>query len=426
MFESLNNIFDNCNNMIRPLVISFSYLIDRSTNGQIQRVFWEYCYDKGIRPTIFCSKSKDNDVPLSSLKCKVISKYDNQLIRYIVAFLKRVFSADYAFLPDYSYFSWAKISAIRGVKKELAKGNYDYIYSLSAPCSGHLVALEAKKTSGLPWVASFYDPWYDNPYRPIKNKRFKERDKKMEEAIAKNADVILHISQAVYDDWVERYGEWIKEKMFVLPIVFHQEKVHKHNLLSDKNKIKFVISHIGSLFPGRDSVDFLKSLHMMLTRNPDLINQIELNYVGTVTDEDRKYVKESGLSNIVNYAGYLSEKECEEYFAKTDLFLAIDGKNAKNIFFPSKIMKYFYYGKPILGITPKHSALQYELEKSNNSYFDNEDYEGISNYLYKVITNDKSLAQIDTEYWKAFTMEKVYPKYINILTKIGNNKLNNK
>lgn len=402
--------------MIKPLVISRSYLWDKSSTGQIQRVFWEYAFQQGMRPTILCSKSRHNDVQAESVKCNIIPTYDSQFVRYVIAFLKRVIAEELAYTPDYSYFSWYKISATRRAKKEACSGKYDYIHSVCTPFSGHLVALEAKKASGLPWIASFYDPWYENPYRPIRNPNLKARDKFFEAEVAKNADIILHTNQAIFEEWINRYGEGIRDKMFVQPLVFNNSKSIQET--SSVEHQKFIISHIGSLYPNRDSADFLKALHFLLNEHPELKDCIILNYVGTVTDCDRRYVEMYDFTSFTHFVGFIKEEECKEYFEQSDLFIAIDGKDGRNIFFPSKIMKYFYYGKPILGMTPKGSALQFELEKSHNFCFENEDYQGIADFLYRSIVEKGFPSGNDKEYWINFTMEKVYPDYLNILSQV--------
>ena len=86
--------------------------------------------------------------------------------------------------------------------------------------------------------------------------------------------------------------------------------------------------------------------------------------------------------------------------------------------FMLKILKYFYYGKPILGLTPSGSALQYELQQSHNAYFENEDYRGISDFLYQAVSSDNFSINNDTEYWKNFTMEKIYPQYVDIVNHV--------
>lgn len=413
---------------MKPLVISRQYLWEKNAVGQIQRVFWQYLCSQGVTPTIICQKLSNNrKTTVDEGKCNIITTYNSSIVEYVFAFLKRVIADDIGYMPDSSFFSWAKLSAIKRAKRELASRKYDYIYSVCRSYSNHLIALEAKKQSGLPWVAAFYDPWYDNPYRKFKYRIFEEKDRLYEEKIAINADVILHTNKAIFEEWVERYGESIKEKMYILPLVFNIDEESSYPNNHKSNKTKFVVSHIGTLFKDRDSEDFLKALHLVFEKYPYLKNRMELNYIGTVTDIDRQRVLEYDLSSITNFIGYLSEKECYPYFENTDLFLAIDGKKSRNIFFPSKIMKYFYYGKPILGLTPPQSALQYELNSSGNFCFNNEDIQSISNFIYRALTEEGFLSGNDTTYWKNFTMESIYPKYEEIISNLINkNEYNSK
>lgn len=402
--------------MYKPLVISYAYLLEKNSVGQIQRVFFEYLKKHGFSPTIVCAKSYHNDVDVSKLTCKLIPVRCIQIIRYFIAFLKRKVAEEYAYLPDYSYFSWALPNAIRRAKKEALSGKYDYIHSTCITFSSHVVALEAKKASGLPWVAFFYDPWYENPYRPIKSSKFKERDRLMEQQVAENADIIVHTNYAIYNEWVKRYGEKIKSKLRVLPLVFNSN-IERNCIVKESEK-KYIISHIGSLYQIRNSVDFLKALNLMLDKHPEMKDRIKLNYVGKVTPEDKYAVDEFKLSSITYFRGFLSEKECIPYFEEADLFLAIDAKNASTIFFPSKIMKYFFYQKPILGLTPENSALDYELKESLNYSFRNEDYKGISECLYMLISNNNSISLNNNEYWKKFTMEHISVEYKKIVEEI--------
>jgi len=206
--------------------------------------------------------------------------------------------------------------------------------------------------------------------------------------------------------------------MFIVPFVFKANITKGERINISGKKDSFNISHIGSLYPNRDSADFLKALNMLLGQHPELKDCIELNYVGNVTSNDRELVKQYNLSSITNFAGVLSEEECQGYFERADLFLAIDGKNSRNIFFPSKIMKYFYYGKAILGLTPKDSALQYELDKSGNFCFENEDYQGVANFLFQAITKEGFLEVFDRSYWRNYTMECVCPQYLCIINEL--------
>lgn len=408
--------------MKKPLVIAHSYLLEKYSTGQVVRCFFEELQKKGFNSTIVCSKSKHNDVPLTSLSCRVFPCKDNQLIRYLIAAAKRIVAPDFAFLPDYSYFSWAKVSAIKETVHLAKEEHFDYIHSISIPCSSHLIALEAKKQTGLPWIAQFYDPWYENPYRKITIPRFKERDRRYEAEIAEKADAIIHTNHIIYEEWVERYGESIKEKMHIMPLVFREpiltEEERTILLKPISEKTHFTISHIGSLYPGRDSECFLKAVDLFLKKYPKEMYRIKINYVGAVTENDRRLVSQYGLGQIVKFVGFIGENECKQYFIDSDIFLAVDGENARDIFFPSKIMKYLYYGKPILGITPESSVLDYELSKSGNYSFRHKDIEGIAEFIRKCLINFEEVNINNRDYWQGYTVHNITSQYVDIINQI--------
>lgn len=404
--------------MHKPLVISKFYLLEKSTTGQIQRFFWEYLVKEGFQPTILCSKTEQSNRTKGTLHCPIIETSESRIINQVFRIVKHTIYSDIDKNPDTPYYSWAKLSALKIAKREALSGNYNYLHSTGFPIACHLIALEAKKVSGLPWIASFYDPWYKNPLRPIKREAISEKDRKLEATVAENANAIIHTNQAIYDEWVERYGDGIKEKMYVLPLVFDLPQRGERQSASDYDTKRFSISHIGNLYLDRTSVDFLMAVRKMLDLHPEMQNKLIINYVGTVTPTDKAFIEENELSSMVNIAGYLSEIECGKYYENTDLFIAVDAKTARNIFFPSKILKYFYYGKPILGLTPAHSALQYELEQSHNYVFRNDDTGQIADFLYNSIKDKNYLSGNDIDYWKNFTMEKVYPEYLKIAEKV--------
>lgn len=401
--------------MIHPLVIGHSYLLEKYSTGQVLRSFFERLNDYGFDPTIICSKSYHNDVDIQKLRCRVVPTYDSQSIRYIIALAKRLISSDFAFLPDYTYFSWAKVSAINKAKELVSIGSIDYIHSISIPCSTHLIAAEIKKRYGLPWIASFFDPWYENPYRKFHYRWAKERDRKFEAYIAENADFIVHTNHVICEEWIERYGSRIKDKMVVLPLVFSEPSIQKFH---KKKGDKFVISHIGSLYDGRNASDFLKSLKSLLQTHPNIRERIEVNFVGTVPVSDKALTEKYGLSDIVNFLGFLKEQECIEYFNRSDLYVAIDGAGARDIFFPSKIMKYLYFGKPILGMSPHNSVLHKELSASGNHCFINNDISGVADFIYKAITSYDTICDNDKEYWRKFSMERVALQYQTLVNQL--------
>ena len=81
--------------------------------------------------------------------------------RLLVKILGKFFST-LLFLPD-SKIGWYPFACKRA-NSILREDKYDMIYSRACYFTSNLVALKAKKKTGIPWVAHFSDPWVDNPY----------------------------------------------------------------------------------------------------------------------------------------------------------------------------------------------------------------------------------------------------------------------
>ena len=81
---------------------------------------------------------------------------------------------------------------------------------------------------------------------------------------------------------------------------------------------------------------------------------------------------------------------------------------------------YFYYKKPILGITNPNSILEEELINSGTSVCYYGQPEQVANYLYRALNNYDSLNTFDREYWKRFTVENVSFLYKQLLSRIIN------
>ena len=119
----------------------------------------------------------------------------------------------------------------------------------------------------------------------------------------------------------------------------------------------------------------------------------------------------NGLEDVFKLTGSISAEECVAYYNKSDLFLAIDGVNKDNLFFPSKILKYLYFRRPILGITPEGSVLDGELRNAGHTAIANSDLEGIVNYLECAMTDYESLCNFKVDYWHRFEPKNVVADY---------------
>ncbi len=398
--------------MFKPLFINRYYQSEQSPVGECLRSFIGAMSPEVWDPVIYVS---DRPPLLKDARWFVRFVHEQRWVQYYAAAVRRVLIPDLTWLPGYEWTAWGKRVA-KMVINDIKNGSVkpDYIHSICFPVASHWAALKIKEETGLPWVMQFYDPWADNPYRPFKTKWFKDKDWAMERLAAEKADLIIHDNEVIADLWRERYGEEIGKKIVVLPLTVPLPTT-KQNSPNLDNKNPLVISHIGNFMLNRRAEPFIKAVAELFKNHPEVRDRLKVNFIGMVTAEDKDLIHQKALDDVFVLHGMLKPVECEEFYQKTDIFLAVDGVNPDNVFFPSKILKYFYYQRPILGITPHGSVLDYELRTSKHAVFANVEITAIADYLYEAVTDYPALQDFDASYWQRFKPSSVVEQYKNFI-----------
>lgn len=396
--------------MIKPLVISKDFCVSENPAGRIDRNFWNNLPKEYYDPTIFCSDWNAHEKVING---NVIRIKEILGSRAVYGLFNRCPIPDLRYLPDCTYITWGQF-ANKIITKCLQKDHFDYIDSLGMPHASHLLALKLKRKTGMPWIARFYDPWIGNQFMSYKFGHFRNINNKMERSVAENADVIIHNNNSIADDWKKRYGEQIGKKIFVLPMIFNWKKMPaytQHNHIDGR----LIISHIGNLFGVRTAHYLILGVHDLVSRHPELKDHIIVNMIGMVPDLDKKEIKQLKLERIFNTPGRLPETECTKYFLESDLFISIDGKGTLDLNYPSKLLKYFFYRKPVLGLTLDNSVTAQELDKSGNYHVTYSDVKSISCFLEKAFFNYNSLCGFRRDYYLKFSKEEVLNSYDTIV-----------
>ena len=392
--------------VLKPLFINRSCFFNKSPGGECLRSFLKAMDKREWQPTVFASDRTPLFEPIPD-NARLTHEY--RWVQYAAAAVRRILR-DLTFLPGYEWQSWG-IGCKNSILKDIKNGSqYDYIHSVSFPCASHTVAKKVKEKTGLPWVMQFYDPWAENPYRNFKTKWLKNIDWEQEREAVEACDLIIHNNEAIAAQWRGRYGENIAKKIRVLPLTVSLPKTEVAPN-SHKSGETLTISHIGNFMLNRTSQPFICAVAELMSRHPEYMSMLKVNYIGQVTESEKELIKKNGLGELFNLTGSISAEACIKYYKQTDLFLAIDGVNKDNLFFPSKILKYLYFRRPILGITPEGSVLDTELRQSGHVSIVNSDHESIVEYLEQAISNYESLLGFNHDYWHRFEPQNVIAQY---------------
>lgn len=397
--------------ILKPLLIDHDYKIINSASGQIARTFWQTQKICSVKPIVVCSKTDFN----VETKFDVIEVVDQPIVRHIGGVLREFGLPDFCHIPDQRRFSW-KPFVLHNLDVCNAAKRCDYFHSISCPESSHLIAYALKKKYGKRWVAQFNDPWVGNEAKSFKFKKFEEYDYSLEKVVADNADLIIHTNKIMMEDWVTRYGTQILKKMVEIPLSFNMPLPDLFESPINTGS-KLHLFHIGHLYGARSAEPLFQALSKIVSNKPQMRDLIELNFIGGLSESDVQKCNELGLNDCVHFLGTMRPEELDPYYRKADIFVVIDMNIERSPSFPSKLMLYHYYQKPILSITTKNSIIEDDMLRSGHSCFYYNQINELADFIDKAVYDRSLLYKFDHNYWKRYSVDSVASTYFNLIDK---------
>lgn len=280
------------------------------------------------------------------------------------------------FIPD-ARKNWVKPS-IEFLLDYISKENIDVVITTGPPHSLHLIGLELKQKLGVKWLADFRDPWTTIGYhKQLKlTKSSQEKHKALERKVLNASDQIIVTSAVTKTEFKQITNQPIE----VITNGYDYEKVESVELDS-----KFSIAHIGSLLSKRNPEILWTVLSELIKEKDDFSNDLQLNFVGAISEDVLNSVTKYNLTNYINRVGYVSHKESIIYQKKSQLLLLIeiDSENTKCII-PGKLFEYMVSNRPIVAIGPKASDVEQIIKETNTgNYFLYDDYKSLKTTILK-------------------------------------------
>jgi len=397
-------------NNYRPLFILKGFCVNENPTGIQSRRFIDALINAGIKPEIYTEKTKSNNSFTDNYDINFVSEIPH---KYVKAILRRIFP-DLISAPDIERFTYLNFLKEK-LNSGLINNNYDWLHSISNPISCHLAGLYLKKKTNLPWIAQFYDPWVGNYYRKYKTDYFRKCDEKIEYEVAANADIIIHSNEIIKNNWIKRYGELVSDKIHVLPFCYDEKKII-NNIGGDfivKNKI--TVLHAGNLYLNRNLDDLISAIKILQKKIPHLEDKIIFKFVGNSSNYDKINVKKNNLEKLFFFIGHKPYNQLIEFYRSTDVLLVVDAPSKENFFFPSKLIEYLTYNKPILGITSKIGVTHDILKKSGHTAIENNKINEIADYFNTVLCDYNLLMSFDRDYYKHYSPDLIVYEYIKLI-----------
>ena len=102
---------------------------------------------------------------------------------------------------------------------------------------------------------------------------------------------------------------------------------------------------------------FLKALSGFIRESPDYASRIRVVFVGLVPESSKALAESLGLSQYIEYTGYVSHSQAIEYALGADvLWMTVGEGKGQELISTSKLFEYMGTQKPILGLVPDGAA----------------------------------------------------------------------
>ncbi len=255
--------------------------------------------------------------------------------------------------PD-RYLDW-KPAVLRAVRGWVKEHDYrpDVIVTFGTPMSDHLIGMELKEKYEVPWIAHFSDPWIENPFKNY-TRLTRARNLSLERKVVTAADRLIYTSNESVDLVLSKYPDGLKKKARVLSHAFDPRL---YLSTSPNGTSPIVIRYVGDMYGQRTPAPLFRALAAIASTNAELVNGINFEFVGSMSDFD---VKEIGFDQLP--AGLVTFRSTVDYvqslslMCSADGLLVIDAPAKTSVFLPSKLVDYVGAGRPVMGITPPGTA----------------------------------------------------------------------
>ena len=231
----------------------------------------------------------------------------------------------------------------------------DRVLTFGEPMSDHLVGRQLRASLGVPWVAHFSDPWADNPFR-----RYfvlsKWLNRRLEKSVINEADRVVFTSQETLDLVMKKYPESWREKAYVIAHGYQADLYPAP--AKQGTAASLVFRYVGNFYGDRTPAPLFEALAQLQCENPELLNHIQIELVGSIPSRMLKTQAYRALpKNLVKTISTVSYLKSLELMAEADLLLIIDAPNPGiSVFLPSKLIDYIGAGKPIIGLVPRGAS----------------------------------------------------------------------
>jgi glycosyltransferase involved in cell wall biosynthesis len=250
-------------------------------------------------------------------------------------------------IPD-AEVGWLLPAIMRGVRVA-RQSRAEVIYSSAPPWTGHLVAGAIAAITKRPWVADFRDPWARAPWRSARAHPFANRAAtRLERWAVERASAIVFTTDAVREEFAQRYGTALAAKFSVVP---NGCDASMFDGIPHESPANFVLLHAGSLYGGRDPRPLFRAIASAIGSGRIDRNSFRLQLLGVVAlrgSDLEGAIRDAGLEDVVQLLPRADHQSSLRAMRKASALLLLQQGTTMSV--PAKVYEYMAAGKRIFAI----------------------------------------------------------------------------
>lgn len=354
----------------RVLLVAFHYPPEISAGVQRARIMERFLVERGCEVTLLTHQPIDKGLCGSSVLRVPLPRYlqrreaspappehrpKSRLRRWVRRWL---------LVPDV-FVGWS-LAAARAAVRHARQTPWDLVITSSPPESVHWIGWCLKQRLKTPWLADFRDGWTLEPHReeirlPIRG----WFDRRLEQAVVRNADWITANTRPVAEDFAARIPK-AKDRIHVLPTGFLEHDFEP--LGRDDAMFRLVYTGRFTLsWQEASPKPFFEGLKRAIQADRLFAERFRLVLIGSFTGEERALWQTPSLGELVEETPPRPYEEAMRLAAGATMLLLVAPRGLRSVI-PRKLFDYLAAERPIFAVSDENEVTRILQETSAGAW----------------------------------------------------------
>ncbi|MCB0877454.1 MAG: glycosyltransferase [Thermoleophilia bacterium] len=252
-------------------------------------------------------------------------------------------------------------------RRQAGEPGWDVVISSSPPETTHVIAHDASKELGIPWVADYRDSWLDLPHLRMDSALVRakhRRNVRLATRLMHDAAAATTVSEPLAQDLRTRHPHL---DVHVLENGIEPTDVSRAHARASgfRDSGKFVVTYTGNFFGQQSASRIIEAIEDATSRFPALRDDLLVKFVGGLKPHELARATSGALGAVVEHEPFLRHDDvlATQKAADLLLFYVAPGRGSRGVY-TGKVFEYVMSRRPVLAQSPDDNVATELLRRS--------------------------------------------------------------